>query len=190
MIDEGTPDRRKGLVMGIVGGLAGAYMMRRYMRDVMPQLFPDANAPARLAGQTDPLEKRAPFGQLYEDGESVYEAGGRVAYKLATGKTPQDQDERHQLGDLAQVGIGLFAGVMYGATRTSTLPRDIAGGFFYGIRLWLGDELFMPLLGFRAGPTRFNRRQHFALLTSYWIYSFVTANVTRLLYRAFSPEDW
>lgn len=190
MVYEGMPDRRKGLVMGIIGGLVGAYLMRRYSRELLPQLFPDANDPPQRTDNPDLLEERAPFGQLYQPDETSYEAGGRVVYELATGKSPQTQAERQQLGDLAHWGVGLMAGIAYGATRTSTLPRDIAGGFFYGIRLWLGDEIFMPLLGFRAGPTRFTLRQHLALLTRYWVYSFVTTNVTRILYRLFSPEDW
>lgn len=190
MVDEGVPDRRKGLVMGIVGGLVGALVMHRYTRHALPRLFPDADAPAYITDQPDPLEKRAPFGQLYEEGESAYQAQGRLAYELTTGKTVRTEAARVRLGDYAQLALGLLAGISYGATRTSTLPRDIAGGFFYGIRLWLADELLMPLLGFRAGPTRFTRRQHFALLTTYWAYSFVTTNVTRILYRLASPEDW
>jgi hypothetical protein len=190
MVDEGVPDRRKGLLMGIVGGLAGAYAMRRYTREALPKLFPSADDPAYMSDQPDPLEKRTPFGRLYQEGESAYQAQGRLAYEMATGNTVRTLEARARLGDYVQWGMGLLAGIAYGATRTSTLPRDIAGGFFYGIRLWLADELLMPLLGFRAGPTRFTRRQHFALLTTYWVYSFVTANLTRILYRLASPKDW
>jgi hypothetical protein len=187
MVYEGVPDRRKSMVMGIIGGLAGAYAMRRYLLDVMPKLFPDANNPPKMTDEPDPLEERAPFGRLYQSDESGYQVAGRVAYKLVTSESAT-LAQRPQLGDFVQWGVGLLAGITYGATRTSTLPRDIAGGFFYGIRLWLGDEILMPLLGLRAGPTRFTPRQHFALLTSYWVYSFVTTNLTRILYRLFSPE--
>ncbi len=182
---EGVPDRRKALLCGIVGGMIGAYVMRRYIHDVLPKLFPDADDPPKAARQPDPLEARSPFGQKYQGDESAYDAGARVAYTLVTGHAPEKR-----LGDVARWLSGLGLGITYGATRTSTLPRDIAGGFFYGIRIWLGDEIFFPLLGLRAGPTRFSLRQHFALLTSYWVYSFVTANLTRLIYRLFSPEDW
>ena len=188
-MDEGVPDRRKGLLMGIVGGLVGTYAMRRYSYDLLPKLFPGAAAPAQKSVKSDPLEQRAPFGQLYHAGETAHGAAGRLAYRLVKGEPPT-LPMRQRLAELALWCFGLFAGVAYGATRTSTLPRDIAGGFFYGIRLWFSDELLMPLLGLRPGPTRYTRRQHFALLTAYWVYSFVTANTTRLLYRLFSPEDW
>jgi hypothetical protein len=184
-MDEGTPDRRKGLVMGIFGGLIGAYVMLRYQREVLPMLFPDDPYPA---SGDDPAVDHALPGRLYQPGETAYEAGGRfVASLLQAESTPQD---RQRLGDLAHWAIGLFLGITYGATRTSTLPRDFAGGFFYGIRIWLGDEIIFPLLGLRTSPKHFTRKQHFALLTTYWVYSFVTTNTTRLLYRLFSPEDW
>jgi len=189
-MNEGTPNRWKGLVLGVVGGLIGAYAMQRYKNDLLPKLFPDVADPAKASPSSDPLEQRSPLGSLYQPGETAYQAAGRVAYQLLRGNAPREPRERQRLGDLAHWAVGLLLGVSYGATRTSTLPRDIAGGFFYGIRIWLGDEIVLPLVGLRAGPTRFSLRQHFALLTSYWVYSFITANATRLLYRLFSPEDW
>jgi hypothetical protein len=179
---EGVPDRRKALLCGIVGGLVGAYAAQRYILSVLPRLFPDADDPPKPERQPDLLETRAPFGKRYRADESAYDAGARVAYTYVVGREPEQR-----LGDWARWLSGLLLGITYGATRTSTLPRDIAGGFFYGIRIWLGDEIFFPLLGLRAGPTRFTLRQHFALLTSYWVYSFVTANVTRIIYRLFAP---
>jgi len=185
-MDEGTPDRRKGLVMGIFGGMIGASAMLYYKHALLPKLFPDAPYPA---SDDDPPVNRALLGRLYQPGETAYEASGRVAASLLQADSPHSIAERQQLGDLTHWAIGLLLGITYGATRTSTLPRDFAGGFFYGIRIWLGDEIVLPLLGLRTSPTRFTRKQHFALLTTYWVYSFVTANATRLLYRLFSPED-
>lgn len=182
MSSEGVPDRRIGLIVGIFGGLVGAYAMRRYTRDVLPRLFPHADDPAQPAQKPDPLESRAPFGPLYIPGETAYLTSGRIIYTRLTHQQPMESATRHQLGDLAQWAFGLLAGIAYGATRTSTLPRDMAGGFFYGIRLWLADEILAPLLGLRAGPTRFTANQHLALLTTYWAYTFVTANLTRWLY--------
>ena len=182
---EGIPDRRKGFVMGMFGGLIGAAAMLTYKRALLPILFPDAPYP--ISADDPPLD-RALFGRLYQPGETAYEATGRVAAQLL-GSNPQPE-QRQRLGDQANWAIGLLLGITYGATRTSTLPRDFAGGFFYGIRLWLGDEILLPLIGLRTAPSRFTKKQHFALLTTYWVYSFVTANTTRLLYRLFSPEDW
>jgi hypothetical protein len=179
---EGTPDRRIGLVMGIFGGLIGTAAMLYYKRALLPKLIPDESYPTNT---DDPPFDHALFGQLYQPGETAFEASGRVASHLI-GNDPAPKD-RQRLGDQAHWLIGLLQGIAYGATRTSTLPRDISGGFFYRIRLWLADEILLPLIGLRTTPSHFTAKQHFALLTTYWVYSFVTANTTRLLYRLVAP---
>ena len=60
-----------------------------------------------------------------------------------------------------------------------------AGGFVMGLRLWGPAEISAPLLGLRAGPTRFTETQHGLLLSAYWVFSLVMANTTRFLYRLF-----
>ncbi len=159
---EGIPNRRKGLVIGIVGGLIGSYVMLRYQREVLPKLFPDTQLEATASEVSVPM-----------------------AYTMLTEHIPS-AEEQHRLEAWARWGAGVLMGLAYGATRTSTLPRDFAGGFFYGIRLWIGDEIVYRLT---RGAEASAQRPHFALLTVYWVYSFVTANTTRLLYRLFSPED-
>ena len=148
-MDEGTPDRRKGLVMGLFGGLLGTSALLYYKRVWLPKLFPDAPYPA---SSDVPALERAPFGRLYQAGETAYEASGRIAQTLLHGDTLPQLPTHQQFGDQTHWAVGLLLGVLYGATRTSTLPRDFAGGFFYGLRVWLGDELFLPLLGLRAAP--------------------------------------
>jgi hypothetical protein len=46
----------------------------------------------------------------------------------------------------------------------------------------VGDALLASLMGLRAEPTAFSFQQHLWWLTGHWVYSFVTANVTRILY--------
>lgn len=176
-------DRRKAALIGLVGGLAGAYAMRYYTRKIVPVLFPFVLRPAISDGRTDPLEKRALVKPRYEEGETTMQTAGRVIYTNLAGKAPRFAETRELLGDIAEWAYLILAGFTYGGTRTTTRPRDIAGGFFMGIRMWLADEMFAPLLGLRAGPTRFTMPQHAVLLSAYWVYSFIMANVTRILYR-------
>lgn len=182
---SGVPDRRKALVMGIIGGAVGAYAMRWYTRQVIPVIFPRALNSAQPNSRPDPLEARALVPRQYEEGETPFLAAGRIAYTSLTGNPPRSTETRALLGDLAEWAYLLTAGALYGGTRTTTRWRDIAGGFFMGIRMWAGDEISAPLFGLRAGPTRFTEQQHGVLLSAYWVYSFVMANVTRFLYRLF-----
>ena len=177
-------NRWKGLTVGLVGGLAGVYTMRYYWKYIAPELFPEqADWKANPASESS--NAISLVGQHYEAGEPATAALGRRVYEVITGQEPQSAEMKRLLADLTHWGWGVVAGGLYGGTRTRTYPRDIAGGFFYGIRLWLGDELLAALMGMRAEPTAFPFRQHLWRLSGHWVYSFVTANVTRILYRLF-----
>ncbi len=182
---SGVPDRRKAFVMGIVGGIVGAYVMRYYTRKVIPVIFPRALRPADDNLQPDLLEQYALIPRQYEDGETPFQAAGRIAYKSLTGVEPRSQETRTLLGDLVEWSYLITAGAAYGATRTTTRWRDLSGTLFMGLRMWGGDEIAAPLLGLRVGYTRFTPEQHAVLLSAYWVFTAVMTNLTRILYRLF-----
>jgi hypothetical protein len=179
---DGVPDRRRALVMGIMGGFIGAMAMRYYKRRIVPQLLPQPVYEAATSLTPDPQEKLSLVLPQYENGETPHEAAGSALYTTLTGNEPT-ADTRRMVGELVELAYLISAGAAYGGTRTSTRYRDIAGGFFMGLRMWTGEEVIAPLLGLRAGFTRFSAEQHIVLLTSYWVYTFVMAQVTRILYR-------
>lgn len=191
MAGSNVPNRWKGLAVGIVGGFAGAVVRHYYEHQIAPRYFPPLMPPARIDENTpDPIEDRAYFTPKYRADELPGEAAARMGYKLLNGHEPREPETMTLAVNIVEVAQGIAAGAGYGATRTTTRARDIAGGFFYGIRLWLGETIVAALLGFRPGPTRYSFAQHIRLLTAYWVYTFTTTTVTRLLYRLLSPEDW
>lgn len=191
MARSNSPNRWKGLAVGIVGGFAGAIVRHYYEHHIAPQYFPPLAPPARLDNDTpDPVEARAYFAPQYRADETSTQAAARIGYAFLNGKEPREAETMALAVTIAELAQGIAAGASYGATRTTTRARDIAGGFFYGIRLWLGETIMPVLFGFRPGPTRFSPAQHARLLTAYWVYTFTTTAVTRLLYRLLSPEDW
>ncbi len=176
-------DRRKGLFVGLIGGAVGVLALKLYW-ELESQILPaDFNPPLPDEVKMLPDFKPA-FGQLYRDGESPTAAAGRFLYEQATHEEP-DAATRHQLDDAALFAWGMGAGALYGATRTTTRWRDIAGGFFYGLRLFAGDTIGMALLGLRADPKQISAREHVSWLLGHWVFSFVATNVTRVLYRLF-----
>jgi hypothetical protein len=185
--DEGKPDHAVGLICGIVGGLAGAYAMHLYWKRVAPKLFPLDAQPVETPG-TNTLPSPSPLGQQYRPGETATMAAGRIAYQQLTGYEPRDLETRRLLSDLVYWGWGVAMGAAYGGTRNTTRWRDLAGGFFYGFRLFLGDLLMPPLAGLRADPRYFSPKQHLWRLSAIWVYSFTTTAVTRALYRLVPPE--
>ncbi|MBI5668339.1 MAG: hypothetical protein HZC41_10055 [Chloroflexi bacterium] len=178
--DEGQPNRAKAALVGIFGGLAGAYALRLYARHIAPALFPYQADPAYH--DINPAHSIALNGRHYQTGESAPAALGRLGYNQIVGEAP-DVTTREKLEDWMPVILGIGAGVMYGGTRTTTHARDIAGGFFYGIRLWLMDTIGAALLGLRPGPGAYSRPQHLWRLVGFWVYSLTTTAVTRILYR-------
>ncbi|NWG17231.1 MAG: hypothetical protein HXY41_11400 [Chloroflexi bacterium] len=178
--DEGRPVRWKGALAGVIGGLAGAYALRLYWRQIAPAVFPPEANPAHP--DINPARSIALAGRVYQMGESAPAALGRVGYERLAGETP-DADMRRRLDDAVPVLLGVVMGITYGGTRTTTRARDLAGGFFYGLRLWLGDTIGVALAGLRPGPAAYSRPQHLWRLIGFWVYSFTTTAVTRLLYR-------
>ncbi len=181
MKDEGTPDRRIGLVAGIAGGIVGYFAMRAYCDEIAPMLFPlDANPDKAIIHAEHTM---SPIGKQQQYGETPWEAMGRMTYQMMTGDMPDTPDMRSELGETAQLLSAIGAGAVYGGTRTTTRTRDFAGGFFYGIRLWLGETIGLALMGLRADPRAYKRSQHLWRLSAVWVYSFTTTAITRVLYR-------
>lgn len=177
-------DRRKGFVAGVAGGIVGVIALQLYWRYLPKGAFeqvPHADEPVAFADKLPEIEPL--FGQRHMPGEAATATAGRILYRAVTGHAPRSAAERRQLRALVLWGWGMVMGAAYGSTRTTTRGRDIAGGFFYGLRLWIGDAVLARLLGLERDPREWPLRRHLVWLTGHWVYSFVTANVTRVLYR-------
>lgn len=178
--DEGQPNRVKAALVGVVGGLVGAYALRLYWRVIAPAVFPPQADPDNH--DVNPAHSISLAGKHYLTGESAPAAVGRLVYDQVVGEAP-DTAVREQLETTMPLVMGAAAGLLYGGTRTTTRARDIAGGFFYGLRLWQMDTFGAALLGLRPGPKAYSRSQHLWRLAGVWVYSFTTTAVTRVLYR-------
>jgi len=174
---EETPDFRIGFFVGILGGLVGALVMRGYERKIAPQIFPG------VSDQPENAEITPPIVKLYRDGETASAAWGRILFTMLMNHEPVFGQTQNQLQEWVYLAYGMTMGAFYGGTRTTTRWRDLASGFFYGLRLWLGETLGLSLLGLRADPRSFSLRQHGWHLSRQWVYSFTTTAVTRILYR-------
>ncbi len=172
----------------MIGGMVGVAARRYYDREIAPDLF-GREQPPRPAELPDPVEQRAMAAPYYRAGENDWETGARLLYALAYRREipPETQEA---WADSLEWLYGVLIGATYGGTRTTTRARDFAGGFFFGIRLWLGQTIGLAYLGLRPGPTRYSAQAHLRLLVSTWVFSFTATLVTRLLYRLLTPEDW
>lgn len=183
--DEGQPNRGIGLVAGLLGGLAGWLALRSYAEYAAPLLFPpEPEESAEDFGMRWP-EKFSPTGRQFHAGEDWHEALGRIASQTFTGQQIAPVVTHTQLSEVILLGWCILTGGAYGGTRTTTRWRDFAGGFFMGMRVWLIEAVGAPLVGLRRGPGAYSVGQHLSRLSRYWVYTFTTTAVTRVLYRLF-----
>lgn len=191
-----APDRGAALVIGLFGGLIGAVALRLYENYLESYIMPpDSSGLSHvepLLGEVlhlTTLDSMSLVGTHYEPGEDASEAAARLMYRQLVNRDVVSVTDVAPspitpglLKDVIQWTVPIVLGGVYGGTRTTTASHDLAGGFFYGLRLWLGDTFGLALFGLRAGPTALPVRYHVKRLLRVWVYSFVTTGTTRLLY--------
>lgn len=182
------PNRWRGFVFGLLGGVVGLVAMDSYWKYVAPQLASDESSSngGDGNGQSQALANISLVGKYYREEESSTEALGRLIYESLTGYTPRSPETREALSYLVHWGYGTFQGGMYGALRSQADGLDLKGGLLYGTSLWLlGDELAVPALGLQGGPTAVSGVQHLNRLGAHLAYGLGTATATHLLHRFF-----
>jgi len=184
-----VPNRHLGLVAGLIGGLGGMVALHYYRQLVEPHMLPAASVialdpaaqPLADVVHTHALDRLSVMGTLNRPGESAADAVVRIAYARVMGESPSPET-KSQLSELMQWAAGIAVGGAYGGTRTTTAPRDLAGSFFYGIRLWLGETFGLAFVGLQPGPTAVPTQEHIRRLLQIWVFTFASTAITRLLY--------
>jgi hypothetical protein len=178
-------NRWKGLVVGMLGGIAGVVAMRAYWQQVqrLTGRDPRTGFDETEVPDIEALDSLSIVGRHHREGESSTAAMGRIIYQQITGKEP-GQETRMALSYIIHWVISMFAGGAYGATRTKSNMPDLAGGAILGTVLWLfGDETLMPLVGLTKGPTAYPLQLHIHSWGVHMAYGLASATATQLLYR-------
>jgi hypothetical protein len=86
-------NRWKGLVLGMVGGIAGVLAMRVYWQQVeqLTGRDPRKDYDQSEVPDTDVLDSVSLVGKHHRQGESSTAALGRIAYQQVTGKGPDQE---------------------------------------------------------------------------------------------------
>jgi hypothetical protein len=178
-------DRSKAMMIGIAAGLVGAHAMRYYLKHIAPGLIPQTpiETPDELTQSLPEIEPIV--GVHYRMGETPAETVARTLYTQINGREPSAEDLA-PLSDAMIYGWGVLAGAAYGYTRTTTRWRDLAGGVFFGLRLWGGDIIAGRALGIIPSPQLWSRRENLWWLSAHWVFSFILTNLTRVVYRLVS----
>ncbi len=177
------PDRWKGFVTGLVGGVAGTIGMGYYWKIVTglagkdPRTLTTANGPHQF-------DSISLLGKNHADDESSTMALGRIFYNTISKQVPQSKETKALLSNLVHYTYGSLQPGLYGAFRADKQGLDLNGGVVFGTILWLGgDELAVSLLGLADGPTKFPISQHLHRWGAHLTYGLISVTLARLLYR-------
>ncbi len=176
-----TPNRWKGLVLGVAGSVAGLAAMGKYFEQVP---MPQGSASKDDYAGFHALDSLSLVGKQTRANEGSTAALGRIAYQTVTGEEPQTQETKTTLSYQVHWAYGMGMGGLYGLVRPAASWPDLSGGLAFGASLWtLGSQIMVPMLGLAKGPTAYPPRQHLVELGGHLIYGLVTSATTQLLNR-------
>ena len=154
----------KILLAGFVGGVAGAWAMRRFS--------------ALWRGLGGPSS--APRGEPYSSQE--WDSAGRAAERITSvllARRLSVQEKRRATAALHYL-VGGAAGAGYAATSNAYPAARVGSGTVFGTAFWLlGDELSMPWLGLTDKPSDYSLAAHVNSLGEHIVYGMTTESVRR-----------
>jgi len=168
------PTPWKGLVGGIVGGLAATIVMTQFQNAWM-------KASEKLkSNSVDQVGKKDRSAQPESDEDTVMKTAGRVAqiagYQLS-------REDKRKASPFIHYGFGTLMGGLYGVAvehrqlRTKQ-PALLGAGFGTGLFLF-ADEIAIPALGL-SGDSESSIGTHLYGLASHLVYGMTAEGVRRL----------
>lgn len=175
------PNRWRGFVLGVAGGVVGTIAMGGYWRAATALAGKDPRAETRQDG-SHALDAISLVGTHHAPDESSTAAVGRLAYATLAGKPARTAETRATLSYLVHYGYGATQGGFFGALTVDRDGQAGRDGAIFGTGLWLlGDELAMSLLGLADGPGKYPLGQHLHRWGAHLVYGVTTAVTTKLL---------
>ncbi|MEJ7762672.1 MAG: DUF1440 domain-containing protein [Thermomicrobiales bacterium] len=175
----------RGIVIGLVGGIAGTVVMGGFWRATQALAGADPRAAVRDDGP-HALDDISIAGKHAGDDESSTAAIGRIAYERLTGGPPESDETKATLSYVVHYAFGALNGGLYGAWAEGIDGGPIASGALFGTGLWLAaDEATISLLGLAPGPTKYPLAQHASRLGAHIAFGIGTSLTTSLLRRIF-----
>ncbi len=178
-----APNRWRGLVIGLAGGLVGTAVMGGFWGVLQKVAGSDPRAATR-EGDAHPLDDISLIGKHAGDDESSTAAVGRIAYERLAGSPPESDETKATLSYVVHYGFGALHGGMYGAWSEGLDQAPFTSGSLYGTGLWLSsDEAAISLLGLAPGPGKYPLAQHASRLGAHLAYGIGTGVTTSILRR-------
>jgi putative membrane protein len=185
-------DLLKGIIAGMLGGLAGAWVMNQYhtLASRLQQNQQEENQGGRESGQE--VGGRMQQSQQHEwqhdqgDEESEEPATEKAATAVVTGLLGREMTEqqKHIAGSATHYAFGASVGGVYGALAEVSPVVRAGMGTAYGAGVWLAaDEVAVPVLRLAKPPQQHPASTHLNALVAHLVYG-LSLEIVRRLVRA------
>jgi len=169
-----------GAVVGALSGLAGSWLMLRFVEDLGPRLLEGLKTEDERA-----KDRRETMRQMAKDGgepDSVTMQAADLFTRAATGGRHLTHEERRQGGTLVHYGFGAVMGAAYGMTAEVWPLPTVGVGSVFGTALWLGTDLLsLPAFGFTKWPAEEPAAAHVTHWMAHMVYGMGMEGTRRLL---------
>ena len=171
--DQKQPNIWKGMLVGLVAGLAASWTMDRFQDVWIAVSLPDDSK--EKEGRADASED----GEEGQDDATVKAASaifeGLFEHKLT-------RAEKKIAGPAVHYAVGATSGIVYGIA-SEFLPEVTMGfGLPYGIAVWIVvDEGAVPLLRLSKPPTAYPVSTHMYALASHLVFGATAEGIRRRL---------
>ncbi|MEX2671986.1 MAG: DUF1440 domain-containing protein [Phycisphaeraceae bacterium] len=173
-----SADMAKGMLAGVVGGIAGAWAMNQFHL-LTTKVTGHGGDEAQQAAEHEPGDAQAAQRGKEKKGEpTTVLAADAVSRRLFHHEL--SEKEQQMAGPAMHYGFGAVMGGIYG-TAAETIPMIRVGeGAAYGAAVWLvADEAAVPALGLAGPPTQHPPSVHLSSLGAHLVYGLVTESVRR-----------
>ena len=171
----------KGLAAGIIGGLAGGFVMNQF-QSLWSHLTGDekdsehAHSPKQSGRKTDDAQEQQSEGET--DAPATVKLASTISEDVFNHELKKD--EKEAAGMAVHYGFSLVTGGIYGVAAELAPDATVGAGAPFGAAVWLlADEITVPLAGLSKGPTAYPLSKHAYSLASHFVYGVATEAARR-----------
>ena len=171
--NQKQPKILRGMLVGLIAGLAASWAMDRF-QDVWLVVSPPDDS-QKKENETDPSE---------DGGESQDDAIVKAASAISEGlfEHKLTKAEKKIAGPAVHYAVGATSGIIYGIASESLPQVTVGFGLPYGTAFWLVvDEGAVPLLRLSKPPIAYSASTHIYALASHLVFGATAEGVRRLL---------
>jgi uncharacterized membrane protein YagU involved in acid resistance len=162
----------KGAIAGLVGGLAGAWLMNEFQA----VWFRASEMPSH--GRTNQEPQQPQRSDDSEPDDATVRAA-EVISESVLGRT-LTTEQKKLAGPIVHYTFGAITGVVYGAAAEAAPAVTSGYGVTFGTAVWLAaDELAVPAFGLSKPVTAYPLSVHAYALASHLVYGVATDVVRR-----------